>query len=672
MILSKMRRIGRALTTAQPAYLLRRLFSEMRRLFYDRLGFWGRVSRHVNRRICVAALTDPNVALGGLLADDAAEASRRLLGEGELRRAFEGRAVEARHRRLSFFGSAISADGPWPWLGDWKHGHEWPIGPAGAIDHFVERSVPYDPKLPFELSRLAFVVHLFAAALVTESDDVRQDFQDFALAVLGDWEIHNPLGESVNWYAMEASVRALALAQALDLARLGSVGVEGQVQIARLLAKCAYYVEINIERAIESNNHLIGNLTCLAVAGFALRGVYPEGRRWFELARRDLPRELERQFHADGGNFEGSLPYHLATTDLMLLADLAFERAGCPMPPAQRARLRDACLFAAGSAGLDGKVPIVGDCDDSRHFLFDLVEPLDAGNLEAFSVARFGAPGRVGRPEALLSTAFLLGVAAVETALLAEHRAPDVARLYPDTGVIVVRTKQAFLFQDVGGVGQNGHGGHGHNDLSSFVFSFSGRPILVDRGSGVYTADPACRDRQRSSSAHSLLTLDDTEIADLGPTLFQIQNQALPQSATLEYHMGCWRTHVAHTGYSRLHPPARTERSLRLDPISGILECEDIVRSSVTRSITRRFHFDPDINLLLVGPDQAASFDLGGQAWRAAWDNSSQARIEYVDHFYGYGQSVLAPCLVLTGEGADQELWFTIQPLKCYSGARIS
>lgn len=653
-------RIRRALTSASPGYILERVGRELRRMVYDRLRLWRGVARRVDRRITADDLAAPDVAFGGLLAEDACTAARRLIAQAGLGPAFQERAADARQRRLAYFGSDLPVNEPWPWLKDWKHGHEWPVGPAGAINHFAPRSTPYDPKFPFELSRLAFVVHVLAAALVAESDELRGDLQSFALGVLADWDEHNPLGETLNWYAMEASVRAVALVQILDLARVGGVQAEGLALIARLVARCAHYVEINIEWAIESNNHLIGNLTCLALAGYALRDIYPDARRWFWMAKRDLPAELLRQFHEDGGNFEGSLPYHLATTDLALLADLALERAGSPLPAEVRARLGKACAFAIDVAAPDGRIPIIGDCDDSRHLLFDLIGPLDVANLGAFGTARFGFANGHAAPEALLSVAFLLGSAGIEAVAAPGTSTGDLVRRFPNTGIIVIRSGRSYLVQDVGGVGQNGHGGHGHNDLTSFVFSLDGHPVLVDRGSGVYSSDPVCRDKQRSSYAHSLLMLDEEEIAELGPTLFQIQDQARPEGVSLELDgEGCWRTRIAHTGYARLSPPALTERTIWLEPVSGALRCEDVVRSAKIRPVTRRFHFDPAIVLSLDERGHAASFSVGGRAWRASW-NCSKAQVECVDHFFAYGQAVPAPCLVLSSSGADERLWFSI------------
>tara|TARA_R110002124_G_scaffold89909_3_gene229659 strand:+ start:5408 stop:7384 length:1977 start_codon:yes stop_codon:yes gene_type:complete len=650
------------IASASPGYILKRVLLEVRRIVYDRLGLWAAVDASVNRRITSSVLVRPGAFTGGLLAGDAREAARLVLaGNDAVRARFEGRATQAEERRLSFFGYPIPMEGPWPWLEDWVHGHAWPVGPAGSVDHFAVRAVPYDPKLPFELSRLAFIVQTLASALVSETDDRRLALQSFALNALADWDSANPLGHSVNWYAMEASVRGVALCQALDLARMGGVNFEGQALIARVLARCAHYTEINIERAVESNNHLIGNLTCLAAAGFALRDIYPAASRWSRLARRDLPPEIERQFHADGGNFEGSLPYHLATTDLALIADLIFERSGDPLPDVSRSRLKAACTFAAQTADLDGRVPIVGDYDESRHLLFDLAGPLDAMNVAAFGAAQFGCDRPVGRPDALISVAFLLGRKGLDALAEVPSMATEVECLFPDSGVIVIRTPSVFFLQDVGHVGQNGNGGHGHNDLSSFVFSFCGQPILTDRGTGVYTADPACRDRLRSSSSHSLLVVDEYEIADLGPTLFQIHNQAKPFAVDLRgdgpEH---WRTHVSHTGYQRLSPPVETARTIYIDGAGGRLVCEDRLQSPLVRTAVRRFQFGPDIDLTLDKGGSTAAFCAGGRLWRAVWDEGSHARVEIVDHFYGYGRNVSAPCLVLTGRGADQYLTLTL------------
>jgi hypothetical protein len=52
------------------------------------------------------------------------------------------------------------------------------------------------------------------------------------------------------------------------------------------------------------------------------------------------------------------------------------------------------------------------------------------------------------------------------------------------------------------------NGGHAHADALSFILSLGGRPLFVDSGTYVYTADLRARDLFRSTAAHNCLTVD--------------------------------------------------------------------------------------------------------------------------------------------------------------------
>jgi hypothetical protein len=66
-----------------------------------------------------------------------------------------------------------------------------------------------------------------------------------------------------------------------------------------------------------------------------------------------------------------------------------------------------------------------------------------------------------------------------------------------------------------GPYGQNGVGGHAHNDQLSVVVHAGGRPLIIDPGTGVYTSDPVVRDRFRGTAAHATLIVDGAEQSPL-------------------------------------------------------------------------------------------------------------------------------------------------------------
>jgi hypothetical protein len=82
---------------------------------------------------------------------------------------------------------------------------------------------------------------------------------------------------------------------------------------------------------------------------------------------------------------------------------------------------------------------------------------------------------------------------------------------YPDFGIYLYRSKDVYLAVRCGAVGQNGNGGHSHNDQLSFELNIQGRDFIVDGGSFLYTPVPHIRNEFRSTRAHNTLFLQGFE-----------------------------------------------------------------------------------------------------------------------------------------------------------------
>src|SRR5690606_20827620 len=170
--------------------------------------------------------------------------------------------------------------GPWPWNEDWRFGHRWPQGALHSYDHHAPRTVPYDVKYPWELSRLWFVPILLQAAALDRS----AAWVALSRDILQDWERHNPLGRSVNWRPMEAATRGLSLVFALDMNRLTARDHDLERVLVRLIAQNGSYLWRTLEDTDVNGNHFAANLAGLAAMGLALRSLFPEAPKWLAFA----------------------------------------------------------------------------------------------------------------------------------------------------------------------------------------------------------------------------------------------------------------------------------------------------------------------------------------------------------------------------------------------------
>src|SRR5205823_4513651 len=77
-----------------------------------------------------------------------------------------------------------------------------------------------------------------------------------------------------------------------------------------------------------------------------------------------------------------------------------------------------------------------------------------------------------------------------------------------DTGYYVSRVADEQHLVIDGGAHGYRNGGHAHSDALSVSLTVRGVPLLIDTGTGCYTADPELRDRFRSTALHNTLVLD--------------------------------------------------------------------------------------------------------------------------------------------------------------------
>jgi hypothetical protein len=272
-----------------------------------------------------------------------------------------------------------------------------------------------------------------------------------------------------------------------------------------------------------------------------LAGLTAEERRVVEVAasRRSLPRHVVRRSRWLGP----ATGWRTVEDGVALLAR----------------RLELAAEFSIDITKPDGRVVQVGDNDSGRLLVLVPEEPLVhrslvrtiGGLIRREDFATFGGDGPEGALIAALSAGRVVaparspGTTAASAVRVGEAwPAPPatgggVVRIvipipgggvreglrtaaYPDFGLYVYRSDRLFLAIRCGPVGQNGFGGHAHNDQLSIELSMDGEPWIRDPGTYVYTALPERRNAYRSASAHFGPRLAEGEPARLDLDLFRL------------------------------------------------------------------------------------------------------------------------------------------------------
>ena len=106
----------------------------------------------------------------------------------------------------------------------------------------------------------------------------------------------------------------------------------------------------------------------------------------------------------------------------------------------------------------------------------------------------------------------------------------DLERIcFPDFGLYLIVSPILFLAIRCGPVGQNGNGGHAHNDALSIELHIDGIDHINDPGSYLYTPMPEIRNAYRSVKAHFAPYVDQQEPNPIDHNLFQMEDRAQAQ-----------------------------------------------------------------------------------------------------------------------------------------------
>jgi hypothetical protein len=528
----------------------------------------------------------------------------------EARTATIRQADAIREHRFDLLGSGEVVLGERiDWHADFKSGHRWPL------DHHTRLALAapeggFDVKVPWELSRFHHAVRLGQAYLYTGDEGYAQEIVD----QVEDWIETNPYGFGVNWAGpMDVAIRAVNWLWAYyHIAGSNSLTPTFVARWLASLRQHGRYLLHHLEDGWPRTNHLIANLVGLAYLGLLLPE-FPEAARWRRVGLRRLGTELARQVYPDGVSHEASTSYHrlVAEMGLSVLALCAItEATGITGETHGYDRLWGMADVIAALTQPDGLVPTIGDADDGRlHILTAHGDPertaRDHRHLLALAAVLRGRASGNWPPEGSTREAQWADRAGDEwqDALwcFPEIVGPYLDQRQGDTqpvdvescgftqgGLYVMRRDDLHLTIDASGVGQEDVGGHAHNDTLGLTLCAYGREFLVDRGSYLYTSDPAARNRFRSTASHSVLQIEGAEINPLPErALFHLPDVAQVTVHAWETTPDCDWFDASHDGYRRLTPGIIHRRGVNFDkelgawavrdtltPVSPDKECE--------------------------------------------------------------------------------------------------
>jgi hypothetical protein len=210
---------------------------------------------------------------------------------------------------------------PIDWQIDFKSGFRWSENTYSKRIQFGY--LPgVDVKVPWELARMQHLPQLALACAVYnltefEKSNVNKEFRNQIL----DFISTNPPRYGVNWVcAMDVAIRAANWVLAIEI--FHSLGRSFDQEFYRIFQRSVYEHGKFIFENLEWNDGKRGNHYLSNICGLVFISSYLPPTKicnaWLAFSIKELKREVDFQFLADGGNFEFSTAYHRLSTEMIL------------------------------------------------------------------------------------------------------------------------------------------------------------------------------------------------------------------------------------------------------------------------------------------------------------------------------------------------------------------
>ncbi len=503
---------------------------------------------------------------------------------------------------------------PIDWQLDFKSGYRWNED-TWSLNIKYGADMGADVKVPWELSRMQHLPSLAWGYALENKAIYISEFQNQIL----DFISSNPPRYGVNWVCtMDVGIRIANWLISYDL--FSAYGAKFDSEFMEVFIRSVYEHGHHIFNHLEWDPHLRSNHYLANIAGLLFVSSYlpssPETDSWFGFSVQELINEVLSQFNQDGSNFEASTCYHRLSAEMVVYATALALENEVKFPEEYLNRIQKMGDFIRDITKPDGQIVQIGDNDSGRFIkLFPDSHMLDH---------RYLIPP-IRNLKNLTSV--------IESQLSSFSEEARALSSYPNFGLFIQNANPWFLAVRCGSIGQNGNGGHAHNDQLSFELAVNGISMIVDPGTYVYTPIPKARRLFRSTAMHNTLTVEGKEQnGDDG--LFKMSDKA--KAKFIRFEDGVFVGEQS--GFGPVH-----RRTLNLSDnfLEGIDEYEGGPRQIY-------FHFAPEWKGIQIS-EKMTEWTLGAVKVRISSDQGIW-RLTDGEYSSAYGERMTAPVLVLIAD----------------------
>jgi len=535
------------------------------------------------------------------------------------------------------------------WHCDFDSGYRWG---SKKWHRDIQPKSGADIKVPWELARCQHLPQMAVMyGIARRGTEVYNQLspevllREFRNQVL-DFISANPPRFGVNWVCtMEVAIRVSNWLLACDIFQNNGAKLDSgfMQEFSKSILQHGLHIVNNLEYSKNlTSNHYLSNIAGLLFVAAHLPE-HEESSRWHDFAVQELVKEMEKQVYDDGTDFEASTCYHRLVLELFFFStwfavvhDQRF--SGENYSDTAEAifgeeyvqklhKMFDAVMYLLKP---NGRMPQIGDNDSGQFFKLYLRGTLDMRYLLALGAVFFNEPkwkikeyfrteddtddipevlmlyGSAGKKKwEMLSWSSLNGIK---------------SKAFSDSGWYVMREGKNYCIVSCGPNGQNGNGGHSHNDKLSFHLFVDGRDVVVDPGTFVYTSNPEWRNRFRSTDFHNTVKIESEEQNVIDKqNLFRLEDNARAGCLKWEIGEGVDIFVGEHHGYNRLPQEVIHQREIKFYKKEGRLLVTDTFKGKGSCTVEWT---------LILAPEPARTLELRSQL---KW----QKRAGYYSPAYG-------------------------------------
>lgn len=506
--------------------------------------------------------------------------------------------------RFNLLGSGNRVLDPVCWSTDFVSGYEWQVGTYYRKYVQVDLNKNVDVKLPRELSRFHFLLHLALAYHFTKEDKYLLKSKELVL----DWIDKNPLMYSINWgCSMDVGIRAVNWIWGFSTIGWNVLDTDFINRISGSIYQHGWFIFHNLEghQFRYNNNHYMSDLVGLLHIAALYKGD-SQADRWFSFALREFYHEVRLQVLPSGMDYECSTNYHRLVLELIVASIVFLKRIGQTVPTDVISRCEKMFEIVYSFSMPDGTMPIVADQDNGRCLPWGTEVLNDYRYLMSLGATLFHREDFKSRSEGYNIYCALFGENDSKESFegIKNCLSLPASQLFRDAGFAIMREGDDYLLFNLDSQGgyldSNSTTSHSHSDWLSFVLCADSIPFIIDPGTYVYSSDSVSRNLFRSTKMHNTVVVDghnqaiifDNKLWDMrisgGVDLLKWKSE------DSHFEISC-----IHSGFNRLDLPVRHQRNIKYDSEIGRWEIEDTMIGEGSHRFDAHFHLDEGVAVVV-------------------------------------------------------------------------